>query len=187
MAQQRVTELKKGMVVNLDGELFVITKYDHITPGNWRAIHMLSLKSLRSGNQKQMRCSTSDMLEVAYLDKKTCQYLYKDPTGFVFMDMTTYEQHTLSPDLVEEAMKFLKENDEVQVTFYEGAAMGIEVAPTVVLEITESEDAVKGNSVTNLQKVAKLETGLEIKVPLHIKQGEKVKVSTSTGEFMGRA
>jgi elongation factor P len=134
-----------------------------------------------------MRLGTSDMLDVAYLDKKICQYLYKDTTGYVFMDTTTYEQHTLSPELVEEAMKYIKENDEVQVTFHEVVAVGVEVPPTVTLAVKEAEEAVKGNSVTNLQKLAKLETGIEVKVPLHIKVGEKVKVSTTTGEFLGRA
>jgi elongation factor P len=83
-------------------------------------------------------------------------------------------------------MKYLKENEEAQVTFHETEAIGIELPPTVILEITEAEEAVRGNSVTNLQKSAKLETGLEVKVPLHIKKGEKVKISTETGEFLGR-
>ena len=186
MPQLRVTELKKGNVVVLDGDLYTITQYDHITPGNWRAIHMLYLKNIKTGAQKQMRCGTSDMLEVAWLDKKECQYLYKDSTGYVFMDNENYEQHILSPDLVSESMKYLKENETVQVTFHETVAVGIELPPTVILEITEAEEAVRGNSVTNLQKNANTSTGLEIKVPLHIKKGEKVKISTSTGEFLGR-
>ena len=186
MPQLRVTELKKGNVVVIDNELFVIAKYDHITPGNWRAIHMLYLKNVRTGAQKQLRCGTSDMLEIAYLDKKPCQYLYKDSTGYVFMDNANYEQHTLSAELVEDAMKYLKENEEAQVTFHETEAIGIELPPTVTLAIVEAEEAVRGNSVTNLQKNAKLETGLEVKVPLHIKKGEKVKISTETGEFLGR-
>lgn len=184
----KATDIKKGMVIRHEGNLFLVIDYEHITPGNWRAIHQVKMKNLKTGNQLNMRLGTSDTLDDVFLEKAECQYLYKEgKDGYVFMNNENYEQFTMPGEVIQEAMRFIVENSNVQVTFLDGLAISVELPSSVILKVAEAEDAVKGNSVTNLQKLAKLETGYELKVPLHIKVGESVKVSTETGEFLGRA
>lgn len=184
----KATELRKGNVLEKDGELLLITDYSHATPGNWRAIIQVKYKNLVSGITGSMRPAAGDSFEIAYLDKKKMQYLYAEANGdYVFMDQESYEQVTLTKDLAEESMGFVKESEVIDVTFHGENAIGLELPTQVVLEITEAEMAVKGNSATNVKKDAVLETGRKIRVPLHINTGEKVKVNTDTGEFMGRA
>jgi len=184
----KATELRKGQVIEKDGDLFVITEYEHRTPGNLRAIINIKLKSLSTGQVQPLRMSSSESLEVAYLDKKKCEYLYKESNGdFVFMDSESYEQFHLPADLVGEKMGYVKENTVVEVTFHNTTPIDIQLPKSVELMIVEAEEAVKGNTATNVKKDAVLETGLAIKVPLHIGAGEMVKVSTDTGEFQGRA
>jgi elongation factor P len=183
----RVTEAKKGMVIRYEGDLYQITKYDHVTPGNWRAIQHLNLKSLKTGRQKDVRMNTSDQIEPVYLDSRDAQYLFKDSLGYTFMDNESFEQFVLSAEVIGEAMQFITDNSNVTVVFAEGEALTVQLPPTVALEIIETENAARGDTVSSVQKPAKLSTGLEIKVPAHIKLGEIVKVSTETGEFLGRA
>jgi len=182
------TNLRKGQVIDRDGDLFLITDYEHRTPGNLRAIIQIKIKSLSTGQVQALRLSSNDSLEVAFLDKKKAEYLYQESNGdYIFMDSETYEQFHLPNDLVGDKMGYVKANEQVEVTFHGTSPVDIALPTSVVLEITESEMAVKGNTATNVKKDAVLETGRAIKVPLHIKVGERVKVSTDTGEFMGRA
>lgn len=183
----RVTEAKKGMVIRYEGELYQITKYDHVTPGNWRAIHHLSMKNLKTGRQKELRMNTSDQIDPVYLDARESQYLFKDSLGYTFMDNENYEQFVLSAEVIGDAMQYITENSSVTVVFCDGEAVTIQLPPVVVLEVVATEEAARGDTVSNVQKPATLNTGLVVKVPAHIKQGEQVKVNTETGEFMGRA
>jgi elongation factor P len=183
----RVSEAKKGMVIRYEGDLYQITKYDHLTPGNLRAIHHLNLKHLKNGRQKEVRMKTSDQLDLVYLDARGSQYLFKDSLGYTFMDSENYEQFVLSADVIGESMQYITENSNVTVVFCEGEALTVQLPPVVELEVVETEQAARGDTVSSVQKPAKLSTGLEIKVPAHIKAGEKVRVSTETGEFQGRA
>ena len=183
----RVSEAKKGMVIRYEGELFQIMKYDHVTPGNWRAIHHLNLKNLKTGKQKDVRMNTSDQIEPVFLDQRDSQYLFKDSLGYTFMDNDNYEQFVLSADVIGDAMQFITENGNCTVVFCEGEALTVQLPAAVELEIVATEDAARGDTVSNVQKPATLNTGLVIKVPAHIKVGEKVRVSTDTGEFLGRA
>ena len=183
----RVTEAKKGMVIRYEGELYQVVKYDHVTPGNWRAIHHLNLKNMKTGRQKDVRMNTSDTIEPIYLDSRPSQYLYKDSIGPVFMDNENYEQFHLSTEVIGEAMQYITDGMNLTVVFAEGAPLTVQLPPVAVLTVTEAEDAARGDTVSSIQKVAKLETGIEVKVPAHIKVGEKIKVNTETGEFQGRA
>ncbi|MCB9834323.1 MAG: elongation factor P [Planctomycetes bacterium] len=185
----RATEIRKGNVLIIDGDLWVVAEYKHHTPGNLRAIINMKCKSLSTGSWKHIRAGSSESYDVAYLEKRKAQYLYKNEgTGdYVFMDQGTYDQYELDHDLVGDQMPYVKENDEVQLTFHGEKAISLDLPPSVNLTITESEPAAKGNTVSNIFKRAVVETGLEIKVPLHIDVGELVKISTETGEFMGRA
>ncbi|MGE3879151.1 MAG: elongation factor P [Planctomycetota bacterium] len=183
----RVTEAKKGMVIRYEGELYQIAKYDHVTPGNWRAIHHLNLRHLKTGRQKDVRMNTSDPIEPVFLDSRSCQYLYKDASGFVFMDNENFEQFHLSEEVLGDAMLYMHENDSIEVLFVEGSALTIQLPPTVVLEVVEAEEVARGDTVSAVQKTITLSTGLTAKGPAHIKVGERVKINTETGEFLGRA
>jgi elongation factor P len=184
----RATELRKGMVLLQGEDLLLVTDYSHATPGNWRAIIQVKLKNLKTGQSSTMRPNSSESFENAYLDKKKCQYLYREGNGdYVMMDETTYEQFHLEAAAVAEKMAYVKENQTIDVTFHETTPIDIELPSSVVLQVTEAEAAVKGNSATGVKKDAILETGLSIKVPLHVGVGDQVKVKTDTGEFMGRS
>ncbi|HMS16707.1 MAG TPA: elongation factor P [Planctomycetota bacterium] len=186
---KRATEIRKGNVVILDGELWQVIDQNHHTPGNLRAIINIKFKNLATGQTRQDRYSSSDSFEVAFLEERKCQYLYKDLVTKVyhFMDLENFDQIEVPEDLISESMAYVIEQQELPLTFHNGTPISVELPPSVNLRITESEPATKGNTVSNLFKRAVLETGLEIKVPLHIGEGELVKVSTATGEFMGRA
>ncbi|HEX5054711.1 MAG TPA: elongation factor P [Planctomycetota bacterium] len=183
----RVTEAKKGMVIRYENDLYQITRYDHLTPGNLRAIHHLNLKHLKNGRQKEVRMKTSDQLDLVYLDSRDSQYLFKDSLGYTFMDNENFEQFVLSAEVIGDAMQYITENSNVTVVFCEGEALTVQLPPVVVVEVVQTEDAARGDTVSNVQKPARCNTGIEIKVPAHIKIGEKVKVNTDTGEFLGRA
>ncbi len=186
MTSARATEIKKGMALVIDDALWIVTKRDHVTPGKGQAIHHVHLKNMRTGQQKNLRLSSGDTVEIANLDRSACQYLYKDPTGFVFMDDTTYEQFPLSEDVVGELMCFIKENDTVNVTFADETPITVDLPAAVVLEVTEAEDAVKGNTATNITKNATVETGMVVRVPMHVKVGDKLRISTDDKSFLGR-
>lgn len=183
----RVTEAKKGMIIRFEGELYQVAKYDHVTPGNWRAIHHLNLKNLKTGRQKDVRMSTSDTIEPVFVEVKRCQYLYQDAMGHVFMDNDSFDQFHLPKDVIDEALRYIVEGDTVEVVYAENEPLNVQMPTAVVLEVTEAEEAAKGDTVSNLQKVAKVSTGYELKVPAHVKVGDKVKINTETGEFLGRA
>ena len=183
----RVTEAKKGMVIRYQGELYQIAKYDHVTPGNWRAIHHLNLRNLKNGKQKDVRMSTSDTLDNQFVEVRNCQYLYKDANGHVFMDAASFEQFHLPQEVVEEALRYIVEGETVEVVYVENEPLNVQLPTSVVLEVAEAEEAVKGDTVSNLQKNATLTTGYSLKVPAHVKAGDMIKVNTDTGEFLGRA
>ena len=184
----KATELRKGTVIVGDhGKLLLITEYHHHTPGNLRAVIHLKVRDVRTGVVTPMRLSSADSFEVAYLDKKKCEYLYKEQSGdFVFMDQTTYEQFPISAEMVGEQMGYVRENTAVDVTFHENLPLGVELPSSVTLKVIEAEFAVKGNTATNVKKEAIVETGMKVKVPLHVVAGDQIKISTADGEFQGR-
>ena len=183
----RATELRKGQVIEKDGDLLLITDQEHKTPGNLRAIITIKTRSLRTGNTNSMRLGSGDTLELAYLERRKAEYLYRESNGdYVFMDSENYEQFPLGKGVVGDKMGFVRENTIIEVTFHDSKALGVELPPQVVLKVAEAEAAVRGNTTSGVKKEAVLETGLKIKVPLHINVGEEVRVSTETGEFQGR-
>ena len=183
----RAVDLRKGTVLEKDGDLLLITEYTHKTPGNLRAIIQIKTKSLTTGQTSNIRLGSGDVVDVAFLDKKKAEYLYKESNGdFVFMDGDTYDQFTLTADFVGSKMGFVKENTTVEITFHENTPIGVVLPTVVTLEVTEAEAAVKGNTATNVKKDAIVETGMAVKVPLHVNPGDVIKISTETGEFQGR-
>ena len=187
MATIKANQCRKGQILVIENELWVVTDYEFRKPGKGSSFNQIKLKHHETGQQKSMRMSSDETLERAHLEKRACTFSYMDGEAYVFMDSENYEQYHLSPDLVEAAMKFVRDNQEIYLTFFESNPVAIELPTAVILKITEAEMAVKGNTVNADKKKAVCETGLEVKVPPFIETGEWVKVSTETGEFISRA
>jgi len=180
------SQMKRGQVIEWENDLWVVVSLTHVKLSKGGGAMQAKLKNLKRGDHVENRFRSSDKVEPAYLDKKTCEYLYPEGQMFVFMDTDDYEQFQLHADFVGEQMPFVKHNETVVVTFYEGKPIAVDLPPAVTLEVTDTEPGFKGDSVSNVFKPATLETGLEIKVPNHISVGDIVKVSTDTGEFIER-
>lgn len=179
-------DVKRGQVLDFDGNLVKVVGLFHGTPGNKRAFIQMDLKDLKTGNVVKRKFSVTDSVEIAYLDTRMMEYLYRDGDRWVFMDLSTYEQHALPAEVVEDGMPYVKENTEVKMVYHEGTLISLDLPASVVLKVEFTEPGAKGDTVSNVFKPAKLETGLEIKVPLYIEIGEFVKVDTRSGEFLER-
>ncbi|MGM9834183.1 MAG: elongation factor P [Bacilli bacterium] len=182
-----INDIKNGMTVIIDGNLCMITEFQHVKPGKGSAFARIKLKNLRTGAIVENTYNTNIKIEKAHVDKKNMQYLYNDGANYVFMDLETYEQLEISADKLKEESKWLKENMELMINSYEGEILGVQLPEKVEYEIIETTDAVKGNTTNNATKDATIETGTVIRVPLFISQGEKVVVTTSDGKYAGRA
>ena len=180
-------DLRRGMAVKMDGDLYVVLTHQHVTPGNWRAYVQASFRSIKTGKVFEKRFRSTEEVDVVTLDPKDMQFSYKDTNGYHFMDTEDYNTYTLSEETVGDAKDYLKENLEVMVLFYNNNPIEIELPASVTLKIAETMPGVRGNSATNVMKSATLETGLKIDVPLFISEGEEVKVDTRTSQYLGRA
>ncbi|MHC4712519.1 MAG: elongation factor P [Planctomycetota bacterium] len=181
------SELKKGLAVRFDGEIYVVTDYELVKPGKGPAYLQTKLKHLKNGNVIDKRLNTADKVEDIFIERNHMEYLYDDGSNLVFMDINTYEQHYISKDLVEGAEHFLQPNMRVQVSFIEGQAIGVELPPAVELKIVETAPPLKGATVTNKTKPAILETGYRVMVPPFVEQGTVIRVDTRTGLYLERA
>lgn len=183
----KASELKRGMIIKDGSDFLIVIDIEHRTPGNLRAIYQTTLKSLLSSKMVNKRYSPADSVERADLESKKVQYLYHDHTGYNFMDMATYESVTISEELVGKSKDYFKENLEVELLYYEHRPVTIELPVSVALKIKESAPGFKGDTSGKAMKLAVLETGLQINVPLFIEEGETVMVDTRTGEYLERA
>ncbi|MEX0774203.1 MAG: elongation factor P [Phycisphaeraceae bacterium] len=180
------TDLRPGMAVTIDGNLYVITQYNHVTPGNLRAFVQVKIKSVKSGQTVEKRLRSGEEVEVAHLDRRELEYLYSDNNGCVFMDTENYEQFTLGTDVMGTAMKYLKANTRIVGLVNEGNVVTIELPKTVDLKVTDTVPGIKGATATNVQKDATMETGLVTRVPDFIKVGELVRINTENGTYQSR-
>jgi elongation factor P len=183
----KATMLRPGLGVKMDGKLFVITNFEHRTPGNLRAFIQVRIKDVLSGKSLEKRLASSDDIEVIDLDRRPMEYLYSDSQGATFMDNETYDQQTLSKDVLGEALLYLKPNTAAVVLCHDGRPISIELPAAVELTITDTPPGIKGATATNRMKEATLETGLKTKVPEFIATGEMVKISTIDGTYLSRA
>jgi elongation factor P len=179
-------DLRPGMAVTIDGQLYVITQFQHVTPGNLRAMVQLKIKSVASGQVLEKRLRSGEEVEQAMLDRREFEYLYSESAGHVFMDTESFEQVTMPDDLVGASMPYLKPNTHIVALINEGNPVAIELPKTVDLQVKDTPPGVKGGTVTNVQKEATLETGLKVRVPEFIKSGEVVRISTEDGSYMSR-
>jgi len=175
------------MVIKFNNELYSVFTMVHRTPGNLRGFVQVKMRNLRSGSMNEHRFASEDRVEKAMLDEQKMEYMYKDSEFFYFMNTETYEQVQLSAELLGDAAMYLIDNLPVAVTFYEGKAMSVELPATVDLTIVETEPSLKGATVSNVGKPAKLETGLVVNVPAFIEQGERIRVNTAEGTYVERA
>jgi elongation factor P len=180
-------DLRKGMAVRYNGDIAIVLEVQHRTPGNLRAFVQGTLRSIRTGKSSNVRFSSTETVELVDVTRRTLEFSYKDQDGFVFMDPENYETETLSAELVGSAQEYLSENLGVEVLYAEGRPVEISLPSSVTLKVSEAAEGVRGDSATNVQKTAKLETGKSVQVPLFIKEGELIRIDTRTGSYMGRA
>lgn len=180
-------DLKNGITIEYEGNIYVVMDTQHVKPGKGAAIVKAKLKNLRTGAIFEQTFNAGVKVATARIEKQLMQYLYTMNDIYYFMNMESYEQLELSKDSVGNGAKFLKENLEVYITSYEGEILGIDLPDKVELTITHTEPAVKGNTTNNALKDAEVETGLIVRVPLFIEEGETILVSTSDGKYVSRA
>jgi elongation factor P len=179
-------DLKNGLVLNLDGQLWTVVEFQHVKPGKGGAFVRTKLKNVLSGKVVDRTFNAGLKVETANVDKRDYQYLYKDGDDFVFMDTDTYEQMHVPSATVGDAAHFLLENQNAMVATNEGAPLYVELPPSVVLEVTYTEPGLQGDRSSAGTKPATLETGYEIQVPLFLESNTKVKVDTRDGSYLGR-
>ncbi len=175
------------MVVKFNNELYSVFSMSHRTPGNLRGFVQVRMRSLRSGSMMEHRFSSEDKVEKAIMDEQEMEYLYDDGEYYYFMNTENYEQMHLTKDLLGDAVNYLIPQLKVAVEFYEGKPMSVELPASVDLTVIETEPGLKGATVSNVTKPAKMETGLIVQVPAFITEGEKIRVNTSEGTYQERA
>lgn len=180
------TDLKKGVVCQIDGQPYRVTDYNQKVMGRGGSIVNVKLKNLITGAVIPKTFKGQDKIEPAEVTSKTVQYLYNDGSAFFFMDPNSFEQFELSADLVDEVKNFMKEGDELALQFFDGKVITVEMPKNVYLEVTYTEAVVKGDTTSSVLKDATLETGAVVKVPAFIKVGDIISVDTSTGEYRER-
>jgi elongation factor P len=180
------SELRKGVTFEHDGNVFVVLEFLHVKPGKGAAFVRTKLRNVISGGTTETTFNPTTKLLEAVIERKEMQYLYNDGELYYFMDQETFEQIPLNFEKVEEAIKFLKENNFAVIKFYKGEAFSVEAPNFVELTITQTEPGVKGNTATNALKPAIVETGAQVMVPFFINEGDAIRVDTRTGEYMER-
>ena len=181
-----ITDLKKGTIFQWEGEPFRVIEYRQKVMGRGGSIVNVRIKSLLDGKVLEKTFKGNEQIDSADVSTQTVQYLYNDGTNFFFMNGETFEQFEVPADLVGDGSGYMKESDEVQLQFFDGRPISVELPKNVPLEVTYAEDAVKGDTSTAITKNATLETGINVKVPAFIKQGDIISVDTATGAYRER-
>lgn len=180
-------EIRSGMAIEMDGHVWMVISYEHVKPGKGPAYTQVKLKNAKTGSHQEKRLRSAEEVQRAQIDKREMEFLYTESNGAVFMDNETYDQLTIGGDVMGTALEYLVPNTTITVLVYDGAAIGVELPPVVELTITDTPPGIKGATATNQLKEATCETGLKTRVPPFITAGEVIRVSTETGEYMGRA
>ena len=180
-------DFRTGVTFEMDGNVYSIIEFQHVKPGKGAAFVRTKIRNVISGAVTEKTFNPNDKYPTAFIERKDMEYLYNDGDLYYFMDSETYEQLPISPNVLGDNFRFVKENMVCKVLSYKGNVFGIEPPNFVELQVTETEPGVKGDTATNVTKPATLETGAEIKVPIFINEGEMIRVDTRTGEYMERA
>ena len=181
-----VNDFKTGVTINYDGNLYQVLEFQHVKPGKGAAIVKAKLKNLRTGSIAEYSFNAGIKIPTAHVSKISMQYLYNTGDSYSFMNMETYEQIDIDKSQISEEVKYLKEGLEVVLIFFENEMLGIELPEKIDYRITNTEPAIKGNTATNATKDAIIETGMLVKVPLFIEEGEEIIVSTKDGKYVSR-
>ncbi|NLG71694.1 MAG: elongation factor P [Chloroflexi bacterium] len=181
-----VNNLRKGTTFEVDGEIYKVLDYHHNKPGRGNATIRVKTVNLRNGTIREMTFQSGYRVQDIRLDFHNVQYLYNDGRFYYFMDMETYEQPAIAAEILGDTAKFLKENLEVKLTFYQGEPIDIELPTTVDMEVVEAEVAVRGDTATGVNKKVVTETGLEVQVPAFIERGDVIRVNTTDGSYVTR-
>lgn len=182
-----INDIKNGMTLILDGKLVMVIEFQHVKPGKGPAFVRIKYRDLKTGSTIEDTFNTNLKLEKAHVDKLPMQYLYKDGANYVFMNNNDYSQMEINGSIVADNAKFLKEGLEITVQMYNGDILGLVLPEKVEYEVTETTDAVKGNTTNNATKDATIETGYTLRVPMFISQGERIVITTADGKYSSRA
>ncbi|MDI9484553.1 MAG: elongation factor P [Bacillota bacterium] len=182
-----VNDLRTGVTVEIDGEIYSVVDFLHVKPGKGAAFVRTKLKNIRTGSSVEKTFRAGERIARAHIESRQMQYLYAADGEYFFMDMETYDQISLGESDLGDAPKYLLENMTIGIQFYENQAVGVDLPTTVVLEVTQTEPGFKGDTAQGATKPATLQTGLTIQVPLFVEQGDMVKVDTRTGEYISRS
>ncbi|MBC7772989.1 MAG: elongation factor P [Pyrinomonadaceae bacterium] len=183
----KINDLRPGYGIKMDGKVFVVVSVEHRTPGNLRAFIQLTYKNVQTGQTLDKRFNPAEEVDVIDLDRRTMEYLYSDNTGATFMDTETYDQATIPPAVLGDALLYLRPNAQTVVLFHGTSALLVELPSSVELVVKDTPPGIKGATATNQLKEATLETGLATRVPAFIAIGETIKVSTADGSYLSRA
>ena len=181
------SDFRKGKTFIVNGDPCVVLDFQHVKPGKGAAFVRTKYRNILTGATREEAFNPSDKFEDAIIETRKMQYLYNDGELYYFMDPETYDQVPLAEEQVEDAIKWIRENDEVTIKFFQGNAFQVEAENFVNLVVIDCEPGVKGNTATNVTKAATVETGATVQVPIFIEQGEKIQIDTRTGEYLGRA
>ncbi|MFA4858868.1 MAG: elongation factor P [Candidatus Margulisiibacteriota bacterium] len=179
-------DLRPGMTVEIDSNLFIVLEYNHIKMGRGGAVIRAKFKNIRTGATIEKTFKSGEKVNLAHIERKQMQFLYSDPDSAHFMDQTDFNQVAIDRKLIGENLPYMKDGDIIQITFYEDEAIGVDLPAAVPLKIIETPPEVRGNTVSGGTKDATLETGLIVKVPLFMSMGDVVKVDTRTGKYIER-
>ena len=181
------SDFRKGITFEMNGEPHVVLDFQHVKPGKGAAFVRTKYRNILTGATREEAFNPNDKFPKAQIETKQMQYLYNDGELYYFMDQETYDQVPLTFDLVEDAIKYIRENDVATVKFYKDNAFTVEAPNFVDLEVIETEPGVKGDTATNVTKAATVETGAVIQVPIFINEGERIQIDTRSGEYLGRS
>ena len=181
------TQLRAGMIVQHQNDLWRVMNVVHVTPGNWRGMVQTKLRNLRTGSQTEYRFRSEDKAERVTFEQHDMEYLYESDGQYHFMNTENFEQIALEQDILGDAVHYLMPNSRIQVELHEGRPMGVSLPKTVDLKVVETAPGLKSATVTNVLKPAKTETGLVVQVPNFISEGDSIRVDTETGEYLSRA
>jgi len=180
-------DFKTGVTIEIDGDAYAVVEFQHVKPGKGAAFVRTKMRNIRTGSVVEKTFAAGEKVPKAHLDRNEMQYLYHDGDHYIFMDVNTFEQSPLSEEQIGDQKKFLKENMNAFVLFFQGQVMGVELPANVVLEVVETDPGIKGDTATGGSKPATLETGAVVRVPFFINVGDKLNISTKTGEYLSRA
>lgn len=179
-------DFRSGVTIELDGSVWRVVEFLHVKPGKGSAFVRTKLKNVQSGSVVERTFRAGETVPQASIEKRTMQHTYKEGDQYVFMDMETFEEATLPPNKIGDRVKFIKEGMEVNIIFWNEQILEVELPMSVILEITDTDPGVKGDTATGGSKPAIVETGAQIMVPLFISIGERIKIDTRDGSYLGR-